>query len=100
MRVDFMESQIEERKRSDEEMFQGAFSDLLSVVGIDLPKVSKQAKGALTEILTYLGRPIPSVPESIDTLDAQLDYMLRPSNTMRRRVEVKGEWWKDCTGCL
>ena len=29
MRVDFMESQIEERKRSDEEMFQGAFSDLL-----------------------------------------------------------------------
>ena len=100
MRVDFMESQIEERKRSDEEMFQGAFSDLLSVVGIDLPKVSKQAKGALTEILTYLGRPIPSVPESIDTLDAQLDYMLRPSNTMRRRVELKGEWWKDCTGCL
>ena len=100
METNFMETQVERRRRSDEEMFQGAFSDLLSIVGIDTPKMHKQARGAVAQILRYLGKEIPTVPDSITTLDAQLDYMLKPSNTMRRRVELNGEWWKDSMGCL
>lgn len=100
MEINYMESQVEKRRKSDEEMFKGAFSDLLSIVGINTPKMNKQAKGAVAQILKYLGKEVPKVPESIETLDAQLDYMLKPSNTMRRRVELKNEWWKDNTGCL
>ena len=99
METNFLESQVQ-RRRSDDEMFQGAFSDLLSIVGIDTPKMHKQAKGAVAQILRYLGKEIPTVPDSVATLDAQLDYMLKPSNTMRRRVELNGEWWKDSMGCL
>ncbi len=100
METNFLESQVQRRRRSDDEMFQGAFSDLLSIVGIDTPKMHKQAKGAVAQILRYLGKEIPTVPDSVATLDAQLDYMLKPSNTMRRRVELNGEWWKDSMGCL
>ncbi len=100
MNKDFLESQIEQRRKSDERVFQGAFSDLLSIIGVNTFKAAKQATGAAAEILKYLGKEIPEVPESITNLDSQLEYMLRPSNTMRRRVELKGEWWKDATGCF
>ncbi len=100
MNKDFLESQIEQRRKSDGRIFQGAFSDLLSIIGINTLKASKQATGAAAEILRYLGKEIPEIPESITSLDSQLEYMLRPSNTMRRRVELKGEWWKNATGCF
>lgn len=100
MNKEFLESQIERRRNSDDAMFQDAFSDLLSIIGINTFKAAKQAKGAVAEILKYLGKEVPEVPENITDLDAQLEYMLRPSNTMRRRVELKGQWWKDATGCF
>ncbi len=100
MEKNFLESQINQRRKSDEEMFQGAFSDLLSIIGIKTPKAAKRVRGAIAEILRSLGKEVPEVPESITDFDAQVDYMLKPSHTMRRRVELKGEWWKDCTGCL
>ncbi len=100
MNKDFFESQINQRRKSDDYMFQGAFSDLLSIIGMGTPKVSRQAKGAIEQILRYLGREIPSVPDSITELNEQLEYMLKPSHTMKRRVELHGEWWKDCMGCL
>lgn len=100
MNKEFFESQINRRRNSDEIMFEGAFSDLLSIIGINTFKASKQATGAAAEILKYLGKEVPDVPESITNLDSQLEYMLRPSNTMRRRVELKNEWWRDATGCF
>lgn len=100
MSKEFLESQIERRRKSDDEMFQGAFSDLLSIVGINALKAAKQTKGSVAEILKYLGREVPDVPDNITDLDSQLEYMLRPSCTMRRRVELKGNWWKDSTGCF
>ncbi len=100
MGKDFWESQIKRRRDSDERMFQGAFSDLLSIIGMNTFKAAKQTTGAAAEILKYLGKEVPDVPDNITDLDSQLEYMLRPSNTMRRRVELTGEWWKDCTGCF
>ncbi|MBR2578572.1 MAG: NHLP bacteriocin export ABC transporter permease/ATPase subunit [Clostridia bacterium] len=98
MKLDYLESQINQRRRSDNEQFQDAFSDLLSIIGIKTPKAAMQARGAVVEILNALGKEVPEVPDNISDLDSQLEYMLRPSQTMRRRVELKGEWWKDATG--
>ncbi len=97
---DFMESQINRRRRSDQDMYQEAFSDLLSIIGLGGQKAIKETRGAIAEILKHLGKDVPEVPETITDMDAQLEYMLRPSNTMRRRVELHGQWWKDSTGCL
>ena len=98
--MDFFENQINRRKMSDSEIFEDAFSDLLSIIGIEAPKSNKKARGAIGEILKYFGKDIPEVPENITNLDSQLEYMLRPSGVMRRRVELKGKWWKDATGCF
>ena len=98
--TEYLENQIERRRRSDDEMFKDAFSDLLSIIGVNAAKSRKQVTGAVAEILRYLGKEVPSVPENITDLDSQLEYMLRPSNTMRRRVELKDKWWKDATGCF
>lgn len=100
MSTEFWESQINQRRNSDNLIFQGAFSDLLSIIGINTAKAKRQATGAAAEILKFLGKEVPEVPDSITNLDSQLEYMLRPSNTMRRRVELHGEWWKDATGCF
>lgn len=98
MKVNYFENQITHRRRNDDEMFRGAFSDLLSIIGINSPKAAQQARGAVVEILNALGKEVPEVPDNITDLDAQLEYMLRPSQTMRRRVELKGKWWKDAVG--
>ncbi len=98
MKTDYFESQVEHRRRSDQEMFQESFSDLLSIIGIKTPKAVLQAKGAVEEILTALGKEVPEVPENISDLESQLEYMLRPSQTMRRRVELRGNWWEDAAG--
>lgn len=100
MNLDFFESQVDKRRRSDQEMYEDAFSDLVSVLGIDTPKTVKRTRGAISEILAYLGHESPEVPENITDMNAQLEYMLRPSGTMKRRVELFGEWWKDSSGCF
>lgn len=100
VRMDFYEDQIDCRKRSDKELFENAFSDLLSILGINTPRAKHETKNAISEILKYFGFNAPEVPDNITNLDSELEYMLRPSGTMRRRVELKGKWWEDCTGCF
>ena len=100
MNEDLFESQINQRRRGDEEMFQGAFMDLLSVIGSKAKKNTVKVTGAIADILNYLGRDIPEVPESVTDLNDQLEYMLRPSNTMYRRVELRGNWWKESIDCF
>ena len=98
--MDFFENQINKRRLSDKEMFEDAFSDLLSIIGIETPRSGHQTRGAVSYILKYFEKEVPEVPDNITNLDSQLEYMLRPSGVMRRRVELKGNWWKDCTGCF
>lgn len=100
MEADFFESQVERRRRSDQEMYEDAFSDLVSVLGINTAHAVRRATGAISEILAYLGYDSPRVPENIEDMNSQLDYMLRPSGTMKRRVELFGQWWKDSSGCF
>lgn len=100
MNNSFFESQINKRRRYDDDMYKNAFSELLSILGIDGPKAAAEAKTAITQILKYLECEIPEIPENVTDMESQLEYMLRPSGTMKRRVELLGEWWKDCMGCL
>lgn len=102
---DIFNDQIKTRRENDREMFEGAFSDLVSVLGINVngspaKEKEKAAKGAIQEILASLGAKIPEVPDNITDFNAQLEYMLRPSGVMRRRVELVGSWWKDAVGTL
>lgn len=100
MDFDFLESQVDKRRKMDQEMYEDAFSDLVSVLGIGTAKKKAEIKGAISEILSYMKCEIPEVPENLTDINSRLEYMLRPSGTMKRRVELYGAWWKDASGCF
>jgi len=103
MGFNVFEEQIEQRRRKDQEMFETAFADLVSIIGVPprtvLPAEKEAAaRGALEEVLSFYGVKAPAVPESILDLDEQFDFILRTTGFMRRRVELVGQWWKDAQG--
>ncbi|MGI6711866.1 MAG: NHLP bacteriocin export ABC transporter permease/ATPase subunit [Bacillota bacterium] len=105
MSFNIFNDQLNTRREIDQQMFEGALDDLVSILGIGVKakgviEKDQYARGAMEEILLSLGAKIPEVPESITDIQAQLEYMLRPSGVMRRRVELVGIWWKDAVGAF
>ena len=97
--------QLQKRVDYDNKAMADAVSDLLSVVGrkrVERPSHERkeQLQMALEAIFAALSLPIPDVPQDVQELDLRLDYMLRPSGVMRRRVELKGRWWQNTMGPL
>lgn len=97
--------QLLNRVKNDNRAMDGAFSDLVSIVdpGKKQPSGLRErieAEDAVSEVLLSLGAKVPRVPEDIDDTNSRLDYILRATGIMRRRVELTGEWWKDTTGAL
>ncbi|MDZ4132653.1 MAG: ABC transporter transmembrane domain-containing protein, partial [Dethiobacteria bacterium] len=103
MSFNVFEEQLNQRRLKDQEMFETAFADLASILGVRTggkPPAEKEAaaRGALEEILAYYEVPLPEVPESVFEIEAQFEYILRASGLIRRRVELIGSWWKDAQG--
>jgi NHLM bacteriocin system ABC transporter ATP-binding protein len=103
MSFNVFEEQLNQRRLKDQEMFETAFADLASILGVRTggkPPAEKEAaaRGALEEILAYYEVPLPEVPESVFEIEAQFEYVLRASGLIRRRVELIGSWWKDAQG--
>jgi NHLM bacteriocin system ABC transporter ATP-binding protein len=97
--------QLQKRLENDHKAMDNAFSDLFSIIGDDRDKSLAEGKelaveSAINEVLSALGVKIIRVPEEIVDINARLEYMLRPSGVMRRRVELTGKWWQDTTGVL
>ncbi|MDD3364609.1 MAG: NHLP bacteriocin export ABC transporter permease/ATPase subunit [Syntrophomonas sp.] len=97
--------QLQKRLENDNTAMDNAFADLFSIIGDDRDKSVVDKKGlfvesAINDVLSALGVKITRVPEEIEDLNARLEYMLRPTGVMRRRVELTGKWWQDTTGVL
>lgn len=98
--MSWFEEQLEERKGKDNALFETAFWELSSVV---MPSAGRQkmeaemetSKNAIEEVLRYMGVKIAEIPEEIKGLDEQMEYMLRFTGVMRRRVELTGTWYRD-----
>ena len=60
----------------------------------------QKAQNAIQEILKFFGQDIIPVPESITDTAQYIDYSLRLSGIMKRRVELKEGWWRDASGPL
>lgn len=92
--------QLKQRQEMDEELFENAFYELSSVVmpsaGMDALEDDAAASGtAIEEILHYMHTPAVEVPPEIKDLNDRLEYVLRPTGIMRRRVELTDTWYKD-----
>ena len=93
--INIFDEQLENRKTGDEIMFENAFGDLMSILYKNPKTEESDIADAVSEILSYLRLKTPEVPETVTDPEARIEYMLRPSGAMRRRVELKGEWWTD-----
>ena len=94
------DTQIAVRRETEDRMFERAFAELASILEPAAREQLAEAKGAVAEIVAYLAGWVPNVPDEVTDLDAQIEYMLRPSGIMRRRVELIGSWWRDAVGCI
>ena len=93
--INIFDEQLKDRRTGDEIMFEGAFDDLMSILNKRYQVSTEDVNDAVSEILRYLKVKIPEAPDFITDPEKRIEYMLRPSGSMRRRVELKGEWWKD-----
>ena len=97
--------QLQKRMEKDSEAMEDAFSDLISILGGSgqQPHTKKkdEAADAVARILSYLGIQEANVPkEETGDISDRLEYMLRSSGVMKRRVELAQNWWKDAAGAF
>ncbi|MBO5555990.1 MAG: NHLP bacteriocin export ABC transporter permease/ATPase subunit [Oscillospiraceae bacterium] len=99
----WFDEQIRQRKLSDQEIFEDSIFRMASVVlgkqraGV-LNDERIATKEAIDEILkSYHYKPV-EVPDSVRTLDEQLEFCLRPHGLMRRNVKLEEGWYKDAFG--
>ena len=100
----WFESQINERRDKELEMFDRAMRDLGASVTGKTANASDDAAGktksAIATILDYYGaRPI-EVPKSVTELRDVLEYQLRPTGINFRTVKLPQGWYKDAVGAL
>ena len=100
----WFEDQLKIRLQNDEDDFTGAFRDLSSVVmgdeaanaGMSSPR--QKIHNAIQMILKFFGTDIVQAPEGITDNEEYINYFLKPSGIMKRRVELNGKWWTDAYG--
>lgn len=102
----WMESQIEARSKYDSEMTERAYAELAaSVSGYGAaPRIIvddiAQTDGAAKACLAYIGVEAGEVPPNIVDFDERIDWLCRPTGTMRRNVRLEGDWWKKAFGAM
>lgn len=103
--IGWFDEQIKKRIQNDEDAFAQSFSDMAGVImgkkaaAADMDE-RERTQSAIGDILGYYRVKAVEVPESLERLDEQLEYLLRPSGIMRRSIKLTDQWYKDGVGPL
>ncbi|MBQ9042513.1 MAG: ATP-binding cassette domain-containing protein [Eggerthellaceae bacterium] len=102
----WIESQIEMRAKLDAQAAERAYAKLAASVtdGREAPRADgddlELVDGAARACLRYCGVEPGEVPDGVADADERLDYLCRPTGTMRRKVRLDGDWFKQAFGAL
>ena len=101
----WFDEQIKIRKQNDETCMEDAFAQLSSVImgkraANHIKSDREKAKDAIGEILKFYHVKQRELPETLNGINEQLEYLLHPSGIMRRSVKLTAGWYKDSTGPL
>ena len=101
----WFKSQIEERRRADQELLENSFAHVADAVlgGRTAERIRDEriiTKTAIDEILKYYHMGPVETSEEVRDTGEQLDYCLRPFGLMRRNVELTQGWYKSAYGPL
>ncbi|MEG0598271.1 MAG: NHLP family bacteriocin export ABC transporter permease/ATPase subunit, partial [Oscillospiraceae bacterium] len=101
----WFDEQIKQRIQADNDAFSDAFSTMAEVVagrGEESSHLNERqkTKSTVDEILHFYHVKSTELPDELIDLDEQLEYLLRPSGVMRRRVTLDGNWYQDAVGAF
>ncbi len=99
----WFDEQIRQRRARDNETLHDAYVGLAASIlgsreGFAPGDARMQAKGAIEEILSYYHFKSREIPDSVQDIDQQLEYLMRPYGVMRRRVTLEKGWYKHAIG--
>lgn len=104
--MSWFSEQLKNRMKKDKEDFENSFVKLSSVVlgesaiARAINNDRKKTQNAIEEVLKFYNAKVIELPNRLDDMNEQLEYMLRPTGIMRRAVELKGKWWKNAVGAF
>lgn len=102
----WFEDQLKERIETDRDKFEDSFIELsATILGekgiIDAMKSNKKkTRNAIEEIIKYYNCQVVKVPDEIEDVVDQMDYMMRPTGIMKRRVKLEDKWWESAVGAM
>lgn len=101
----WFDEQIRQRKQSDEDAFSDAFANIAGAVmgrkfAAALRDNRQKVKSAIDQILKYYHIKSREVPENINDMEEQLEFLMRPHGIMRRTVQLEKGWYKDAVGAM
>ncbi len=102
--MDWLESQISVRSRLDTELSERAYAELASSVGqkvaaLDLD-AAQRSDAAARACLAYLGVEPGKVPDDLANADERIEWLCRPTGTMRREVRLEPGWQNCAFGAM
>ena len=102
----WLESQIETRAKLDVALTERAYAELAASVSNPAEALSydiddaEQVDGAVKACLSYIGVEPGNVPESVKDIDERIDWLCRPTGTMRRNVRLVDGWQRNAIGSM
>ena len=101
----WFDEQIKQRKEHDQNTFEEAFVRISDAVTGARASAAYEddrgrAKSAIDRILRYYHVKSREVPDSIQDLNEQLEYLMRPYGIMRRTVNLEKGWHRDAFGAM
>lgn len=101
----WIDEQIKHRKENDDKVFSDSFINVAgAVMGAKISAALNDnkiiTKNAIDEILKYYHVKSREVPDSINDMNEQLEYLMRPYGIMRRNVCLEKGWHKDAIGAM
>ena len=103
--MSWLDEQIKQRKCSDDELFTEAFIDIAgSVMGQKVSAALKDsriiAKNEIDRILKFYHVKPQEIPDTIEEVNDQIEYIMRPHGIMHRTVKLSKGWSKDAFGAM
>ena len=101
----WFEDQIKERRAAEQRELEDSFEKIAGVV-LGRQTASRLndkriiAASVIEEILKYYHRKPVEFPNSLNTVEEQLDYALRHYGMMRRNIALSEGWYKDAFGAI
>ena len=101
----WFDEQIKQRRKNDEDIFSEAFANIADAVLGTKRSASNDGNderelGAIWKILEYYKVKPRQIPDSVNTLNDRLEYLLRPNGIMRRNINLEKGWYKDSIGAV